>query len=170
MDLRSVKWFLQEVGTRSGTWNLRAHDIKPLCANLARVLEKAGNRRHFPKAVSPTAIGIPLAPIRPQDKATAKEIDGVTSSLQDAFREDSEGVRWCIDYLKNNTSQTKSGTRFTQTEDIIKFAKLIEKVIPRSRWEHKYYACAQGCRRGAECLEIIGSKLQSEGCESREID
>lgn len=96
---------------------------------------KSGNRRHFPKAVSPTAIGFPLAPIRPQDKATAKEIDGVISSLQDAFREDSEGVRWCIDYWKNNTSQTKPGTRFTQTEDVIKFVKLIEKVIPRSRWE-----------------------------------
>jgi len=96
---------------------------------------KAGNRRHFPKGMSPTAIGISLAPVRPQDRATAKETDKVISLLRDAFGEDSVAIKWCINYWKNNTSQTKQGTRFTRLDDAEKFVKSLENVISKERWE-----------------------------------
>jgi len=96
---------------------------------------KAGNRRHFPKDAAPTAIGIPLAPIRPQDRATAAETDKVISLLRDAYGEDSIGIRWCIDYWQNNTSQAKPGTRFTHFEDAAKFVNLLERVISKGRWD-----------------------------------
>ena len=99
------------------------------------ITTQAGNRRHFPKHAAPTAIGIPLAPIRPQDRATAAETDKVISLLRKAYGEDSIGVTWCIDYWKNNTSQAKPGTRFTSFENARKFISLLEGVIPKERWD-----------------------------------
>ena len=98
---------------------------------------KAGNRRHFPKGISATAIGIPLAPIRPQDRATAKETDKVISLLRAAFKKDSVVIKWCIEYWKNNTSQTKQGTRFTRLDDAEKFVNALSTVIPKERWEFR---------------------------------
>lgn len=77
---------------------------------------------------------ISLAPIRPQDRATAAETDKVISLLRDAYGEDSIGIRWCIEYWKNNTSQAKPGTRFTHFEDAAKFVNSLERVIPKGRW------------------------------------
>mgnify|MGYP003624200212 CR=1 FL=1 len=108
-------------------WREAAKEIQSLTT-------KAGNSRHFPKDVVPKAIGIPLAPIRPQDRATAAETDKVISLLRDAYGEDSIGIRWCIEYWKNNTSQAKPGTRFTHFEDAAKFVNSLERVIPKGRW------------------------------------
>ena len=102
---------------------------------IQNLVTKAGNRRHFPKRMSSTAIGIPLAPIRPQDRATAKETDRVISLLRGAFGKDKGAIRWCIDYWKKNTSQTKQGIRFTCLDDAEKFINSLEKVIPKRRWE-----------------------------------
>lgn len=72
---------------------------------IQNLVTKAGNRRHFPKRMSSTAIGIPLAPIRPQDRATAKETDRVISLLRDAYVVDSEAISWCIDYWKKTPAK-----------------------------------------------------------------
>lgn len=96
---------------------------------------KNGNRRHFPKKMRPTAIGVPLAPIRPQDRATATEIDNVINLLRSAYLQDRDAIIWNIDYWKHNTSQTKPGTRFTQVQEAEKFISCLEGVIPKNRLE-----------------------------------
>ena len=141
LDCYSVLRDLEQgdpISTLCVRYSIEKYKIKGWLDAASKIQElktKSGNRRHFPKAIGPTAIGIHLAPIRPQDRATATEIDGVIGLLQNAFREDSSSINWCIDYWKNNSSQTKPGTRFTRIDDAIKFVESLKNAIPRSRWD-----------------------------------
>lgn len=121
---------------------------------------KTGNRRHFPKDAAPTAIGIPLAPIRPQDRATAAETDRLILLLRDAFSDDSVAIRWCINYWKDNTSQTKPGTRFTRLQDAQKFLHALERVIPRGRWDLSIYVAPKVSIEELDAWRSLGISCQ----------